>query len=717
VGALPNAGGYPLALWYGVGSVTPPFSRERFERDLRVFRESGIRYVRLWVNWRDCEPSPGSYSFDVLGDLMEVSRRLGLRVVAQVYLEFAPDWLPRMFPDALFTSETGSRLYPQGSPGVCLDCRAARERAEGFLKALAGFLRDFENFYGWDVWSEPQLVQWVFHPGQRRYVYCYCRYSVERFREWLRGVYGSVENLNRAWHRNYGSFDEVEPPRFVVLHYARENVDWVEFNVQKLREDLRWRVSVIKSVDPNHPVASHAATTSLFLNPLYGHPDDWEMAGVVDVWGTSLYPKHAHRVPDPVVDAFILDAVRSSAEAYGRGFWVGELQGGQGVGGLRLAEPVTAEDISLWIWQCLAHGAKGIYVYHSYPMMWGYESSGYGILNPDGSPTDRFGELSRVARLFEEYEDLFTRARPLRSGCALLYNRYVYRLLWVLQEDTARVPSASMLGIYRALFKYNIPVDFISVRQLEEGYRDYRLLVAPFSIAVSEGVARGLRSFVSSGGVLLVDARFGWFREDGWVDSEVPAYNLKDLLGARESSCRSLAQDSSAVLNVVTEVVPGLRTGDTVRAWYYLETVEVVGDSARVLATTEGGRPAAVVNSSGRGVAVWVGTSLGLSYESTRDPGVERLVVGLAGLAGVRPPVSVDPPGSLEIRVLTSGGEVLVVVLNHSHSEVTARLRFADSLGLTELRDLVTGSTYVAERGVFTLTVPPRRAVVRYSHG
>ena len=47
-----------------------------------MFRESGIRYVRLWVNWRDCEPSPGSYSFDVLGDLMEVSRRLGLRVVA-----------------------------------------------------------------------------------------------------------------------------------------------------------------------------------------------------------------------------------------------------------------------------------------------------------------------------------------------------------------------------------------------------------------------------------------------------------------------------------------------------------------------------------------------------------------------------------------------------------------------------------------------------------
>jgi len=137
----PSGVGYPLALWYGVGSVTPLFSRERYERDLRAIRNSGIRYVRLWVNWRDCEPSPGSYRFDLLEELMDSSRRAGLRVIAQVYLEFAPDWLPRLFPDALFTSETGSKLYPQGSPGVCLDCRAARDRAEAFLKALARFLR------------------------------------------------------------------------------------------------------------------------------------------------------------------------------------------------------------------------------------------------------------------------------------------------------------------------------------------------------------------------------------------------------------------------------------------------------------------------------------------------------------------------------------------------------------------------------------------------
>ncbi len=711
---LPSYRTYPLALWYGVGSVTPPLTREKYVGDLKRIRDAGVGYLRLWVNWRDCEPSPSTYRFEALKELMELSNMFGLRVIVQVYLEFAPDWLPRMFPDALFTSETGTKLYPQGSPGVCLDSKAVRDRAERFLKALARFLKSYENFYAWDLWSEPQTVQWVFQLGQRRSLYCYCDHSIRRFREWLRKVYGDIEELNRAWHRSYGSFDEVEPPRFVVLHYARENIDWVEFNVQKLKEDLKWRVDTVKSVDPHHIVASHAATTSLFLNPLYGHPDDWEMAEVVDVWGTSLYPKHAHRVPDPVVDGFILDAVRSSAYSHQKDFWLGELQGGQGVGGLKLAEPVTADDVALWIWQSFAHGAKGVCVYHSYPMMWGYESSGYGILNQDGSPTDRFRVLSKTAKLFEEHEELFVRARPLGAECAILYNKYVYRLLWILQEDTARIPSSAALGIYRIFFKYNMPVDIISSRQLEEGSYNYKVLIAPFSISVSERMARSMESFVSRGGVLLVDARFGWFKEDGWVDSEVPAHSLRNLFGIREACCRTLTTEG-AVMKIVNEYIPGLRVGDSIRAWQYLETLDVVDGSAKVVATANGNHPTVSLKNFGAGLAVWAGTSLGLSYENTRDPGVENLVLGVAKVADVNPPATVDPPGSLEVRLLASGREKLVVIINHAQSEVRARLRISSSLGITKFKDLITGKDYLAESGTFTLLVHPRKVVVGYS--
>lgn len=707
---------FPLGLWYGAGKVTPAFDATRVRRDLKAIKDMDIRFIRLWVNWRDIEPRPNACSFGKLKEIMDAAEELELFVVLQVYLEFGPDWLPSLYPDSVFVSEAGLRLHPQGSPGVCLDHPGARRHAERFLRELAKFAKDYNSLYAWDVWSEPQVVQWVFKPGSVRSIYCYCEHSVNRFREWLKGVYGSIDALNDAWHRSFSSFEDVQPPRFVVLHYARENIDWVEFNVWKLSDDLLWRVKTIKSVDREHLVASHAATSSVLLNPLFGHPDDWEMSKVVDVWGTSLYPKHAHRVPDPAVDSFILTSVRSSADAWGKSFWIGELQGGQGVGGLKIADSVLPEDLIVWFWQSIAHGAKGVFVYHSYPMMWGYESSGYGLLNPAGRPTLRSEALASVSRIVREHEDLLLEARPLGTKCALLYNKHPYRLLWVLQEDTATVLYRSLLGVYRVFYSHNIPIDVVSIEQFLSDPTKYSLLIAPFSIAVPKGFPEALEQHVSNGGVFLADARFGWFKEDGWIDDEIPAYGLSRVLGAREASCRSLSEPN-VVIRVVRDAVPGLKRGDTVRAWYYIETMEPVEGGALPLAEVGGGSPALTINEYGDGYALWVGTSIGLAYENSRDPGVEKLVRGVVELAGVRPPVRVEPVGALEVRVLGVNGsnERLIVIINHNPEEVRAKVAFSADLQVERVMDLTTGKPYEIKDGWFNVLVPPRGVIVGYS--
>lgn len=707
---------YPLGLWYGVGKVTPVFDVVKIRSDLRKVKDLGIGFIRLWVNWRDAEPMPGAYEFRELKETMDVAEEVELSVVLQVYLEFGPDWLPRLYPDAVFVSESDLRLYPQGSPGVCLDHPSVRKHAEMFLRELARFAKRYSSFHSWDVWSEPQIIQWVLKLRSPRSVYCYCEHSISRFREWLKRVYGSVDALNRAWHRFFSAFEEIQPPRFVVLHYAKENIDWVEFNVQKLKEDLRWRVETIKSVDREHPIASHAATSSIFLNPLFGYPDDWEMSEVVDVWGTSLYPKHAHRIPDPAVDSLILTSVRSSAEARGKSFWIGELQGGQGVGGLKIADEVYPEDINVWFWQSVAHGAKGVFVYHSYPMMWGYESSGYGLLDPSGNLTARARALASISSVVREYEGVLLKARPLKAKCALLYNKYSYRLLWVLQEESAAVLSKSLLGVYRILYKHNVPADVVSIEQFTSNPTSYSVLITPFSIAISRELSSALEQFVSRGGVLLADARFGWFKEDGWIGEEIPAYGLPRVFGARENSCRSLTEQNVA-MKVVNEVIPGLKRGDTVGMWYYAETMELFDGGTTPVAEVSRVGPALTMNKYGKGFALWVGTSMGLTYENLRDQGIEKLVKGAIELAGVRPPIRVDPVGALEVKVLTTGGssEKLVVIINHGLEEVEAKIVFSEDLRLEKIRDIVTGKPYVVKAGEFELLAPPRGVIVGYS--
>ncbi|MEM4005016.1 MAG: beta-galactosidase [Desulfurococcaceae archaeon] len=679
-----------------------------WERDLRTLKELNFSHIRLWVNWREVEPYPDKYNFSDIERLLELAKKLDLKVIVQVYLEFAPDWLPKLFPDSLFTSEEDVILYPQGSPGICLDNPKVRLRAEKFLKELARTLVKYDNFQGWDVWSEPQIVQWIFRLGQPRPLYCYCEHSKRRFREWLRKKYRDIDNLNKAWHRIFGDFDEVEPPRFLVLHYGTENIDWITFNIEKLREDLEWRYKTIRDIDKEHVITSHAATTCLFLNPLFGQPDDWEMAKVVDIWGTSLYPKHAHRIEDPAIDGFILDAIRSSAQASNKEFWVGELQGGQGVGGLTIKNPVNATDLIIWLWQSIAHGAKGINVYHSYPMMWGYESSGYGLLNLDGSITERAKALSIHLKIVREYEDLFMKIEPLDANIALLYNGYTYRMLWIFQEKTTDILSKSFLGIYRIFFKYSIPIEFLSASQLEalSFKHSYKVIIAPLSIALSRSMAEGIRNYVDRGGLFITDTRFGWFKEDGWMDREIPAYGLRDVMGAKESFIKGIEKDYIKVSEKFSREIDGIPV------LKYLEVYEPI-DAEPIGYSCYG--PSMISHKYGNGMAVWVGGPIGYSYEELRSKNIERFLLNLVSKYIMRS-VIVTPPDGIEVRILAAGNDVLTFIINHRYDETLVSIDFKQSVinGKNKIIDLISGSIFELKEGKTLLHLKPRSVIVGY---
>ncbi|MGC9136519.1 beta-galactosidase [Caldivirga sp.] len=708
---------FPVSVWYGVGSVTPPFNEETIRRDLNNIKDAGFKYVRGWVNWRDTEPRPGEYDFSSVENLLRVAGDIGLKVILQVYLEFAPDWLPRLHPDSLYVSESGNTIMPQGSPGVCLDNPGVRARAEEFLRRLAQVVVKYPNFYAWDLWSEPNVIQWIYQPTGWRGLFCYCNYSKGRFRDWLRTMYSSINELNKAWHRSYLEFNDVEPPRFVSLHFARDNIDWLTFNIAKLREDLEWRVKVIRSIDSSHPVVSHShGGTSVFSNPLFGEPDDWEMASVVDAWGTSFYPKHAGRVkPDHVLDALVLDAARSAASASGKPYWIGELQAGQGVGGFKATEPVTPDDVALWMWQAIAHEAKAINIYHWYPMMLGFESGGYGLINPDGTLTDRARRAGEVAKVIYENSDLLLKAKLINSDVAILYNIESYKWLWIAQRHSSDVLSRSILGVYRILFNSNHNVDLVSIRQVENGLISrYKVLVAPLSLVMTPKAALSLRDFVSNGGLLLVDSRFAAIRNDGYIDSCTPAYGLSEVIGGCEDGYVSVDKVS---LRITNDLIPGLKVGDLIIGSNY---VSWLNSKAHEVGVSELNldKPSITINDYGNGKAVYVGTSIGLSYEvNGPDSGVGKLVNGIIGMAMVQPPVEVKSTkqGYVEVRVLKSGIDHLLFIINHSYNDQLVKVRINENVlnvGNALIKDLVTGASINIINNEAQLTLKGRQVVV-----
>lgn len=724
---------FPFSVWYGIGSsVTPLYEDKTIERDISDIASLGFKYIRFWANWRDLEPKKDQFNFELLDKLFSYTLKYDLKVILQVYLEYAPDWLYSIYPDASYVSEQGIKIIPAGSPGVCLDHPEVRKEAERFLEKLARHIIKYPNFFGWDVWSEPLIIQWVYQPSGWRGIYCYCSNSIKRFQKWLEQRYKKDINLlNRAWHRQYENFNGVEPPRFVVLHYGKENIDWITFNIEKLREDLEWRVKTIRKVDTTHIITSHThGGTSALSNPLYGNPDDWEMVKVVDAWGTSFYPKHAgRREEDPLLDAFILDVTRSASKSVNKQFWIGELQGGQGVGGLRIVSKVKPEDINIWIWQAIAHGAKGINIYHWYPMMIGYESSGYGLVDPSGNITDRAEIAGKNAKIVSEYEDLFTKVEPLMSDVGILYNIDAYKVLWLLQPyETLHAESPrgitfvsySLLGLYRILAFQNIQADFISLEQLERGDSNkYKVLFMPGSIALRERSALAIKEYVRNGGVIVVDSRFGWISESGYIDSEIPVYGLSDVIGGNEEYIQTVKKTT---IYVTSERIPGLSRGDAIHGTLYQSGLRLKGNSETIGQTfTENDTlNSLVINNYYKGMSIYFGTSLGYSYELKRYPSIKKAINGILNLVKIDRPIQIQEtfPSNvyIEIRALTKGNENLLFVINHSDKLVKSTIKIdLPVYSKDHIIDLYSNEKIETKEGnKLQLSLKPKQVIIGY---
>jgi len=690
-------GFFPVSVWYGPGRVTPRLPVEIWKRDIANIRKLGFNSVRGWVNWANIEPEMGKFSFEEVDHLLELAEENRLKVILQTYVEFAPDWLDCYYPDARFVTESGHVISSQCSPGVCTDHPEVRRRAQTFLNSLASHVRDKPAFYGWDVWSEPHTVQWVYHPHIQTAgppMFCYCSYTTGEFREWLRRKYGTVKALNEAWSRTFKSWGMVEPPRFVVLHFAREYIDWQIFCLDRLASILKWKVEALKKGAPEHIVSSHAAISSIIENPLGGAPDDWKMAKHVDVWGTSSYPKHGFTHIDYARMEAGLDATRSASSSKGKPFWIGEHQCGHGVAGLKLGEPVSGEDIRLWTWSMIAHGAKGINYYHWYPMRWGFESTGYGMANLDGSLTSRAESTGAMAKIIDKHAEIFLSSQPVKSDVAILYNILSQIMLLICFEKRTWLPTTSLLGVYRALLERNIPVDFVHPDSLAEGGLErYRLLFMPFSLMMPRGLCKRIAEYVEKGGTVVADARCAWNEDTGWSAEEVPGLGLSKVFSCKEKWIRSRSKPGIRITKN-DPAIPLLSAGERLSGAFFEEALDPL-PNARVVAEFEDGSPAIVASDYGRGKAAFIGTCLGMAYEENRDVNAGKLIAGFAEWAGVSPPVEVsnvseDQP--VEARVLDGNGFRILIGLNHDAKAAQPRFKLRFPEGRPVAYDIISES-------------------------
>lgn len=679
---------FPFSVWYSGGDARAPMvpsvaaneDVQSWVKDLKQIKALGFNTVRTWVSWADAEPTEGKYDFTHLRKLMELANQVGLKVIIQVYVDAAPDWVGQKFgPDALIEAQNGQKLIPQAAPGYSIDNSGVRLAIANFYSAAARVAIQYPNFYGWDIWSEPSLVNWIVRPWVAHAQYGFNPYTQDRFRQWLKLRYQTLDKLNSAWGRHFTSWSEVSAPRFSTILSYTDFIDWKLFLYDKAAEDMQLKYDAIRSVDSSHVITAHASPPSILSTPMSGIDtfEDFRQARVLDYYGLSMYPYHNNRIGNWT--SWMLELQPDFSYAANRqhgGFYVGELQAGQGTVGLKIGDHIGPSDEREWIWTAIAEGAKAINVYAYYPMSTGYESGGYGLINLDGTLTRRAREAGLIASTVTKHAHLFADSVPVRAQVALLYNPLSQMIGGYnnVGTDVSMLPSKSLIGYYRYFIQQNIPVTFVDRAELTaKDLAAYKLVIVPDSLVLTQQAASELAAYVRAGGHLVGEARMAWNNQKGEASARIPGLGLSDVFGVEEAKVEKHEHVPFKITSGAGPIAHGI-DGQTVQGAFFAESLQPLPTATgrvQVLAQFEDGTPAMTVATYGKGKALYIGSFLGLARQESEaaSNADNALLQNVLDWADVQPPLSTPDVNGEQVEVrlkrVRDTDSYLLFAINH----------------------------------------------------
>ena len=522
--------------------------------------------------------------------------------------------------------------------------RHACPSSPAFREATVRIAEQLARRYG----SHPALAMWhVSNEYGCHLTACYCATSAEHFRRWLRGRYGELAELNRAWGtafwgQRYGDWAEIEPPRRTPASVnPTQALDWARFCSDALLECYELERAVLVEHGPGIPV------TTNFMS-LFKPVDSWAWAAREDVVTLDSYPDPAE--PEAHVAAALnYDLMRSLA---GGRPWLLLEHAASAVNWREVNVPKRPGLMRLWAHQAIARGSDGAMFFQWRASRAGSEKFHSALVPHGGRDSRGWQETLRLGEELGALAEVAGTSSP--AEVAFLFD---WESWWALEGDDH--PSALLdlralvLGFYRPFHRGNVAVDFAHPAADLSGYR---LVVAPNLYLATEAALESLAGFVAGGGILLSGFFSGVVDENDHVRAWA-GHRFHGLIGARVDEYWPVAPGA--------EVAVSFGSGAGVHAhtwseWLELESAEPVANYASGVLE---GRPAVVRNRVGDGIAYYV--SAGLD-----DDGLELVARTAWEDAGVAP-VAEAPPG---VEVCRRGAYLFV--LNHTDEPVDVGLPF-----------------------------------------
>ncbi len=658
---------------------------DQWEKDLEGIRDAGFNTIKIWAQWRWNNPKENVYDFQDLDRLMDLAHQYDLKVVINIIMDVAPAWFFKKYPESVMIQGDGRRLEPRttgyrqigGAPGPCYHHRLGGEIRRDFISELARRYKDHPALYIWDLWNEPELTCGIAREPNEEDMVCYCPDSIRAFKEWLRMKYPTIQDLNKAWNRNYQDWDELEVPR--NSHTFNDMIDWRIFFAQTLTNELRMRVDAVKEQDGVHPVMVHTVPMPYF-NMINACSDEYHLAELCDMFGNSL-------------GSHPLAAAMSVSAAPGKKVINAEIHA---MGGNTYNRPniPTFEEFKKHIFVPLARGIKGFLFWQYRPETLGTESPAWGLTALDGGETEWMKYSKTINRVLQENADLVDRVKVLPSQIAIINGPKNQIFDWCVTHSIDR-HYYSVLGSFMALYRRGYNVDVISTDQIDgESLARYKVVYYPFPYYMEERVAHSIREWVQKGGTFISEAFFGGIQgENGLHSTTMPGLGFDEVFGAREGMATTAStfmnaygrewarenKDQNLLPMEVGEDMGFVRKGEEIPGYFFME--ELIPLRGKVLARFQDGKAAIVKNRYGKGQAILIGTLLGYPYGRMVAPETGKLIAGLVHMGGAVPYMESGDPNVRVDLLKSDDGQYLLVLVKEDEKGSEVEITFRADIG------------------------------------
>lgn len=348
--------------------------------------------------------------------------------------------------------------------------------------------------------------------------------GLRRFRAWLQNEYGTIEKLNTGWNSKFQNWDAVFPKGVDDLRsfhsepFSRWNLSpWLDhrrfMNEEwaALLSDLTRQANALDANTPAGFVGGQAPSTyGGFDYTLLGEAVQWMEA--YDIGGTNEILRSFWGQTKPHVQTYFL------TENLAQDKW--------------------------FLWYYLVHGNRGVIAWPDTDK--GPWFTGDGVRESVKNLAPTFAEVqSPLSEIFED-------ATFQHDGIGLYYSQPSIAISWFMdiaphgrswvnRSSSMNNDNASDLLNRVAWMKlledsglqYNVIASRAVQKEGLAALKDYRVLILPRTLALSESEAAAIRQWTEQGGVLIADYLPGVFDEHGKARSRGI---LDDVFGVERDS-------------------------------------------------------------------------------------------------------------------------------------------------------------------------------------